>query len=113
STCIRLDSDLIGEFRRNGSRQSVYFLSMVAILILVIAWINYVNLATAKSIERAREVGVRKVMGSDRSQLVRQFIFESVLLNVAAVVVAFVVVVLLTPWFGELTCRQLDYLDRK
>lgn len=109
-TDIHLDSDFIGEFKQNGNRQSVYFLSIVAILILVIAWINYVNLATAKSIERAREVGVRKVMGSDRSQLVRQFIFESVLLNVAAVVVAFVVVVLLTPWFGELTGRQLDYL---
>ncbi len=109
-TDIHLDSDFMGEFKENGNRQSVYFLSVVAILILVIAWINYVNLATAKSIERAREVGVRKVMGSDRSQLVRQFIFESVLLNVAAAVVAFVLVVVLTPWFGDLTGRQLDYL---
>ena len=52
-TDIHLDSDFIGEFKSNGNRQSTYFLSIVAILILVIAWINYINLSTAKSIERA------------------------------------------------------------
>ena len=70
---IHLDSDFIGEFKANGSRQSVYFLSVVAILIMIIAWINYVNLSTAKSIERAREVGIRKVMGGFRIQLIKQF----------------------------------------
>jgi putative ABC transport system permease protein len=107
---IHLDSDFIGEFKPNGNRQATYFLSIVAILILVIAWINYINLSTAKSIERAREVGVRKVMGGVRAQLIRQFLFESLLLNAVAVFVAILLVVLLTPYFGDLTGRRLDYL---
>ncbi|HEY0742420.1 MAG TPA: ABC transporter permease [Chryseosolibacter sp.] len=109
-TSIHLDSDFIGEFKPNGNRRSAYFLSIVAVLILIIAWINYINLSTAKSIERAREVGVRKVMGSFRTQLIQQFLFESLLLNSIAVLVAIGLVVLLTPSFSELTGRDLDYL---
>ncbi|MBT1697873.1 ABC transporter permease [Fulvivirgaceae bacterium PWU4] len=109
-TDIHLDSDFMGEFKPNGDRRSAYFLSIVAVLILVIAWINYINLSTAKSIERAREVGVRKVMGSFRTQLVQQFLFESLLLNTVAVFVAIAFVVMLTPWFSELTGRELGYL---
>jgi putative ABC transport system permease protein len=109
-TNIHLDSDFIGEFKPNGSRQSTYFLSIVAILILITAWINYVNLATAKSIERAREVGVRKVMGGFRSQLIQQFLFESLLFNAMAVIIAIVLVIAFTPAFGQLTGRELDFL---
>jgi len=85
---IHLDSNFIGEFKPNGDRSTVKFLSVVAILIIFIAWINYINLSTAKSIERAREVGVRKVMGGFRFQLLQQFLFESVLLNSVAVALA-------------------------
>lgn len=106
---IHLDSDFISEFRPNGSRDTTYFLLIVAVLILLIAWINYVNLATAKSIERAREVGVRKVMGGFRSQLVQQFLMESFLLNTIAVSAAIGGVLMLTPWFSELTGRPLGY----
>lgn len=109
-TSIHLDSDFIGEFKANGNRDSTYFLSIVAILILVIAWINYINLSTAKSIERAREVGVRKVMGGFRSQLIQQFLFESLLLNSIAVLIAIALVIVFTPSFGDLTGRDLDYL---
>ena len=108
-TAIHLDSNFIGEFKPNGNRGAAYFLSIVAALILVIAWINYINLSTAKSIERAREVGVRKVMGSFRSQLVQQFLFESLLLNLVAVFIAISLVLLITPWFSELTGRELGY----
>jgi putative ABC transport system permease protein len=107
---IHLDSDFIGEFKANGNRQSVYFLSVVAILILFIAWINYINLSTAKAIERAREVGVRKVMGSFRSQLVQQFMLEALVLNATAVCIAVGFVLLLTPWFSDLTGRPLGYV---
>lgn len=106
---IHLDSDFIGEFKPNGSRDTTYFLLVISILILVIAWINYVNLSTAKSIERAREVGVRKVMGGFRSQLIQQFLIESFLLNAIAVLIAIGAVVLLTPWFNELTGREIDF----
>ncbi|GAB4049796.1 ABC transporter permease [Spirosoma litoris] len=109
-TSIHLDSNFTGEFKPNGNRQSTYFLSIVAILILVIAWINYSNLSTAKSIERAREVGVRKVLGGFRSQLIQQFLFESLLLNTTAFVISIIVVVLLTPFFSELTNRELGYV---
>ena len=106
---IHLDSDFIMEFKPNGSRQSVKFLSIVAILIMIIAWINYINLSTAKSIERAREVGVRKVMGGFRSQLVQQFLTESLFLNILAVMLAVAFALLLTPWFSGLTGRELGY----
>ena len=106
---IHLDSDFIMEFKPNGNRQSVNFLSIVAILIMIIAWINYINLATAKSIERAREVGVRKVMGGFRSQLIQQFLTESLFLNSIAVVLAIAFSFLLTPWFSNLTGRELGY----
>ncbi len=108
-TDIHLDSDFIGEFKSNGNRQSVYFLSVVAMLILVIAWINYVNLSTAKSIERAREVGVRKVLGGFKKQLIQQFLTESLLLNVIAIGVAVVGALLLTPWFSGLADRSLGF----
>ena len=109
-TDIHLDSHFMFEFKTNGDRQSAYFLSVVAVLILVIAWINYINLSTAKSIERAREVGVRKVMGSYRMQLVQQFLFEAVLLNTLAVAIAIVLVIVLTPSFSALTDRELGYV---
>lgn len=106
---IHLDSDFIGEFKPNGSRDTTYFLLVISILILAIAWINYVNLSTAKSIERAREVGVRKVMGGLRTQLIQQFLIESFLLNAVAVAIATGAVVLLTPWFNQLTGREIDF----
>jgi putative ABC transport system permease protein len=109
-TDIHLDSNFMFEFKPNGDRQSTYFLAIVAVLILVIAWINYINLSTAKSIERAREVGVRKVMGGYRTQLINQFLFESLLLNTFAVSLAVILVVLFTPWFSELTGRELGYV---
>ena len=106
---IHLDSDYIMEFKANGNRQAVYFLSVVAILIMIIAWINYINLSTAKSVERAREVGVRKVMGGYQSQLIQQFLTESLFLNLMAVLLAAAVAMVLTPWFSELTGRELGY----
>ncbi len=107
---IHLDSNFMWEFEANGDRSTVYFLLVVAAIIILIAWINYINLSTAKSIERAREVGVRKVMGGFRSQLIQQFLFEAFILNVLSVAIAITAVVLLTPWFSRLTGRELDYL---
>ncbi len=106
---IHLDSDFIGEFQANGSRDSVYFLLIVAVLIIVIAWINYINLSTAKSIERAREVGVRKVMGGFRWQLIQQFLTESILLNTVAATLSILAVLILTPWFSSLAGREIGY----
>lgn len=106
---IHLDSDFIMEFKANGSRDTANFLLIVAILIILIAWINYINLSTAKSIERAREVGIRKVMGSQRWQLIQQFLAESLLLNTIAIGLAIGLVIMLTPYFATLTGRPLGY----
>jgi putative ABC transport system permease protein len=106
---IHLDSNVLFEFKVNGSRETTYFLTVVAILILIIAWINYINLSTAKSIERAREVGVRKVMGGHRVQLMQQFMTESMVLNLAALALAVSLAAVLMPWFGDLVGRELGF----
>ena len=84
-----------------------YALLIIALFIIVIAWVNYINLATARSVDRAREVGVRKVMGSLRRQLIRQFLTESVLLNALAVVLALVLVLVSYRYFSVLTGKEL------
>jgi putative ABC transport system permease protein len=66
---------------QNGDGKTVYLLLGIAFFIVVIAWVNYINLATARAIIRAREVGVRKAVGSQRRQLIVQFLSESALLN--------------------------------
>ncbi|HEX2535949.1 MAG TPA: ABC transporter permease [Chitinophagaceae bacterium] len=100
---IHLTSHFMEEAEVNGNGKSVTFLLIIAVFIIVIAWVNYINLATARALERAREVGVRKVMGSHRWQLVRQFLFESFLINLLAVVLAFLIVVLALPLFNSVT----------
>ena len=81
---IHLRSNLRNEIVPNGSMDFVYIFAAVALFILVIAAINYMNLATARSIERAKEVGLRKVFGAIRSQLMGQFMGESVVFTVLA-----------------------------
>ena len=80
-TEIHLNSDLNGEFEANGNKTYVYIFSVISLIILLVACINFMNLSTAKSSLRAREVGMRKVVGSGRNKLVRQFLGESVLLS--------------------------------
>ena len=90
-----------------GDRDSVYALTAIAFFILIIAWVNYINLATAKSFERANEVGVRKVMGAQKGQLMKQFLSESVLVNLLAAGVSVLAVRLLWPVFGDLSGRTI------
>ncbi len=102
---IHLYSNYNQEAEVNGNGQSVSFLFLIAFLIIGIAWINYINLATARSLERAREVGVRKVAGAIRSNLIIQFMVESFLLNLVALIFAAIIILVLTPWFNQLTGR--------
>ncbi len=85
---IHLYSNYVEEAETNGNGEAVAFLFLIGWFILGIAWINYINLATARSVERAKEVGIRKVMGAVRGDLIRQFLLESVLLNILALVFA-------------------------
>lgn len=106
---IHLDSHYMGEFEVNGSRSSTYFLGVIALFVILIAWINYINLSTARSMERAREVGLRKVMGGFRSQLIRQFLMESSFLNLLAFVLALIIVMIALPYFNELAGREIGF----
>jgi putative ABC transport system permease protein len=99
---IYLHSHYNEEAEVNGDGRSVSFLFLVAVLIVTIGWVNYTNLATARSLERAREVGVRKVLGALRMDLIRQFLAESLLLNMLALVIAIALAFLLTPSFNRM-----------
>jgi len=92
----------------NGGRiEYVRLFSIIAVFILLIACINFMNLTTARSVKRAREIGVRKVVGALRSSLIWQFISESLLITAMAVVVSLVLLVLLLPLFNQITQKQI------
>jgi putative ABC transport system permease protein len=103
---IHLYSNYNQEAEVNGNGRSVSFLFLIAILIICIAWINYINLATARSVERAREVGVRKVLGALRSSLIRQFLMESLVMNAIAVIISLCLFFVLIHPFDLFTGRD-------
>jgi putative ABC transport system permease protein len=105
---IHLDNGLGFDYSIRTNRAYIYIFSVVAVFILLIASINYMNLATARSSKRAREVGIRKVAGAHRMQLVYQFIGESVFTTLVAVVFAVCLTELLLPSFNALTDRSLS-----
>ncbi|MDH4220576.1 MAG: ABC transporter permease, partial [Candidatus Aminicenantes bacterium] len=107
-TKIHLNSDLNGEFEANGNETYVYIFSAISIIILLIACINFMNLSTAKSSLRAKEVGMRKVVGSGRGRLVFQFLSESVLLSFISLTIGMVLVIILLPLYKNLIGRQLE-----
>ena len=91
------------------SHGMIYFFGMIAAFILFIAWINYINLSTARALERAREVGIKKVVGAQRRQLVSQFFFESLLINLLGIGLAVGLAVLLLPLLGEIIGKSLEF----
>ncbi len=106
---IHLYSNYMFEAEVNGNGRSVYFLLIISFFIIAIAWINYINLSTARSMDRAKEVGVRKVMGSYRGQLIGQFLFESMLINLMAVILAFALILVCLPVFNSLTGKSITF----
>lgn len=108
---IHLTSRLQNEAGTNGSIQLVYTMMVIAILILCIAWINYINLATARAITRAREVRVRKVVGARRSQLVKQFLLEAGIINLLALGLAVTVTQFMMPYLSALAGIPADFLN--
>ncbi|MBC5992679.1 ABC transporter permease [Pontibacter cellulosilyticus] len=106
-TDIHLNTDYLWEAFPVGKKSYIYIFSFVGIFILLIASINYMNLATARSVKRAKEVGLRKVVGADRSQLILQFLSESILLTVFSVFVALLLVELMLPTFNSLSDKNI------
>lgn len=108
-TAIHLHSNLGLEVEANGSLNTVYIMSAVAFFILIIACINFMNLTTAQSLKRAREVGIRKVVGSKKSQLVFQFLSESVVISFVSLVLAIFLLFVVVPKFNELSGKEIVF----
>jgi len=106
-TDIHLKSNRTGELGPNSTIQYVYIFSAIALFILLIACVNFMNLSTARSSNRAREVGVRKVLGSPRSYLVFQFLTESILVTLVAAIIAVIAAVALLPAFNQLSGKDI------
>ena len=108
-TDIHLYSHTKYELEPNGDIQYVYIFSALALFILLPACVNFTNLSTARAAKRAREVGMRKVMGSLKKNLVIQFLSESVLLSLLSMLIAFGLLFLLLPYFNQLADRQIPF----
>jgi putative ABC transport system permease protein len=110
-TDIHLHSSLSNELKVNGNYRNVQSLGIIAFLVLLIAFINYINLATSRSVERAHEVGIRKVIGAQKKDLILQFLTEAALLNLIALIISFTGVFLLLPFFKQVmqSPLQIDF----
>jgi putative ABC transport system permease protein len=107
-TKIHLNSDKVAEIGTNSNIQYVYIFSAIALFILLIACVNFMNLSTARSVNRAKEVGVRKVLGTIRSHLMGQFLSESILLSLIAFFLGFGIAYSLIPYFNDLAAKQMN-----
>ena len=107
-TSIHLESNNGLEIEPNGSMSQVYIFSVIAVFILVIACVNYMNLTTARSLRRAREVGMRKVLGAKRGELMGQFLTESFIMTFIAVLIAFVLSFILIPAFNQFAGKEIS-----
>lgn len=108
-TDIHLNAHTSNEFEPGGNRMYVYIFSGVAIFIVIVAGINFVNLSTAAASKRAKEVGVRKAAGSGRGQLIAQFLSESLLITFLALIIAFVLIELSLPSFNSFSGKELSF----
>ncbi|HEX5168262.1 MAG TPA: ABC transporter permease [Cyclobacteriaceae bacterium] len=105
---IHLTSNRELEFEANGNIRHVYLFSFIAILVLLIAVINFMNLSTSRSAKRGKEVGLRKVMGAHKKMLVAQFMGEAVLTSFLSLLLAIVFIAVTLPWFNELTGKNIS-----
>ncbi|MFK7756021.1 MAG: ABC transporter permease [Flavobacteriales bacterium] len=108
-TELYLYSNYMGEPGPTGDGQTTYMLLYIALFIIIIAWINYINLATARAISRAKEVGIRKSIGSRKTQLVTQFLVESALCNGLALLLAIGLTAAVIPSFNQITGHEIGY----
>lgn len=108
---IHLHSDLAEEPEPNGNADNVLAMMIIAVFIIVIAWVNYINLSTAKAMERANEVGVRKAMGAFKKQLVVQFLLESAIINLVSIALSLLIVFLALPVFNNISGLSFSFMS--
>ena len=107
-TDIHLTSNFMQEYEVNGSEETVNLLLIIAFFVIVMAWVNYINLSTARSLTRAKEVGLRKVVGASRTNLSIQFFIETALLNIISLAISLLLIQLFLPYFGEITGMSIS-----
>ena len=100
---IHLDSNLENELKPNGSRNSVLAMVFIALVILIIAWINFINLTLIRAVEHAKSIGIRKMAGATRKHFVFQFLLEAIITNLISVLIALILVFLLKNWFSSVS----------
>ncbi len=106
---IHLYSNKPYEAEANGSAVRITFLTAIAFIILILSWLNYINLSTTKSLERAKEIGVRKVAGAQKKQIVLQSLIESIVLNVLAIIIAVIIAIIVMPAYNAFTGKELIF----
>ena len=108
-TNIHLHSNINNEFKKNGDIKLVYFFSAIATVIILIACFNFMNLSLARSVNRSEEVGLRKVIGAGRKQIIMQFVGESILFTLIALFLSIALVKFFLPHFSSLLDRDLSF----
>jgi putative ABC transport system permease protein len=108
-TDIHLKSTFFPELAVNGNIQYVYIFSAIALFVLLIACVNFMNLSTARSANRAKEVGIRKVLGTERSGLINQFLAESILMAFLSILLALLIAFLVLPVFNNIMVKSLSF----
>ncbi|MEQ8926713.1 MAG: ABC transporter permease [Fulvivirga sp.] len=108
---IHLHSNINQELSANGDYETIVFLIIVAIIILITAWVNYINLYISQATERIKEVGIRKTLGSSKTQLKTQFFLESALVNLLAICISILLIWLAVPAFNHLANSNLHFWD--
>lgn len=109
-TDIHLHGDYVFELEPNGDIRYIYLLSATTFLLMLVACFNFINLSTSRSVHRAKEVGMRKVIGATRVQLVKQLMGESLLISIIAFLISLTLVKLLLPWFRVYMDRELKFM---
>lgn len=108
---IHLAGNLLKEAEENGNYKTVLFLMIIAIMILLIAWINYINLSTSRSAERATEIGIRKFLGAKKKDIIAQFLVESALMNGLAIILALLILSIAIPFFNQIVGQVVVDMD--
>ena len=108
---VHLHSAVADSFEPNGNITHIYVFSVIALMIMMIACVNYTNLATAQSVNRSTEIGIRKVMGAGKAQLLKQFLGESSIITMFALTLAILISGILLPWFNSITGKGFSILD--
>ncbi len=107
-TDIHLHSQRDSEYSANGSIQNVYILSFIGLFLIILASVNFMNLSTAHSLKRSKEVGIRKTLGSSKFELIRQFLTESGLISFASLLIALILATIAMPFFNELSGKEIS-----